>query len=138
MGRGVEKEYYPTVDVFLPVCKELPALFANTWTHVPIMKYTNHIVYVLYNSSNCNVRKLATTFRFERKWCAQKIGLVSSRPPALIMRLSSIHKVVCYTPFFIILYLEGSAGRCVEDVWSTPSVSQTRATLGIKLGGVIM
>ena len=67
MKRGVEKDYYATVDVFLLVCKELPALFANTWMHVSIIQYANLTVYVLDNGSQYNVRKLAATLGFERE-----------------------------------------------------------------------
>ncbi|CAM9791095.1 unnamed protein product, partial [Scytosiphon promiscuus] len=66
--RSEEKGYQPTVDVFLPVCKEPLHLLANTWKHVSALEYYPGVavkVYVLDDGASEEVRELAGTFGFE-------------------------------------------------------------------------
>ncbi|CAN0413078.1 unnamed protein product, partial [Hapterophycus canaliculatus] len=66
--RSKEKGYQPTVDVFLPVCKEPLHLLANTWKYVSALDYypgVNVKVYVLDDGASDQVRELAGTFGFE-------------------------------------------------------------------------
>ncbi|CAN0506541.1 unnamed protein product, partial [Scytosiphon promiscuus] len=61
---GVEQDYLPTVDVFLPVCNEPIDLIANTWKYVSALDYPNVTVHVLDDGAKDNVRDLAQVFGF--------------------------------------------------------------------------
>lgn len=63
--RSEEKGYRPTVDVFLPVCKEPLDLLSNTWRHVSALDYPSVNVFVLDDGKSEEVKALATTFGFE-------------------------------------------------------------------------
>ncbi|CAN0266234.1 unnamed protein product [Ectocarpus fasciculatus] len=60
-----EKGYMPTVDVFLPVCKEPLYLLANTWKHVAALDYPHVKVFVLDDGASDEVKALASVFGFE-------------------------------------------------------------------------
>lgn len=60
-----EKRFRPTVDVFLPVCKEPLHLLANTWRHVEALDYPDVKVFVLDDGKSDEVKALAATFGFE-------------------------------------------------------------------------
>ena len=63
------ESYYPTVDVFLPVCGEPTHLLDNTWTHVRALDYpaAKIKVYVLDDGAKEEVRHLAEMYGFECK-----------------------------------------------------------------------
>ncbi|CAM9197832.1 unnamed protein product, partial [Scytosiphon promiscuus] len=65
--RSGERGYQPTVDVFLPVCKEPLHLLANTWKHVSALDYPSEKinVFVLDDGASEPVRDLAAAFGFE-------------------------------------------------------------------------
>lgn len=65
---GVEQDYLPTVDVFLPVCNEPIDLIANTWKHVSALDYPNFTVHVLDDGASSSVRDLADVFEFQCEW----------------------------------------------------------------------
>ena len=56
--------YRPTVDVFLPICKEPLYLLENTWKYVAALDYPNVKVYVLDDGGSDEVQELARTFGF--------------------------------------------------------------------------
>ncbi|CAM9131093.1 unnamed protein product [Ectocarpus sp. 12 AP-2014] len=60
-----EKGYRPSVDVFLPVCKEPLRLLANTWKYVAALDYPDLKVFVLDDGASEGVQALASTFGFE-------------------------------------------------------------------------
>ncbi|CAM9785131.1 unnamed protein product, partial [Ectocarpus sp. 8 AP-2014] len=60
-----EKGYRPSVDVFLPVCKEPLRLLANTWKHVAALDFPDFKVFVLDDGASEGVQALASTFGFE-------------------------------------------------------------------------
>ncbi|CAM9271549.1 unnamed protein product, partial [Ectocarpus sp. 4 AP-2014] len=60
-----EKGYRPSVDVFLPVCKEPLHLLANTWQHVAALDYPDFKVFVLDDGASDEVAALASKFGFE-------------------------------------------------------------------------
>ncbi|CAM9337250.1 unnamed protein product [Ectocarpus fasciculatus] len=60
-----EKGYRPSVDVFLPVCKEPLHLLANTWQYVAALDYPDLKVFVLDDGASDEVKALASTFGFE-------------------------------------------------------------------------
>ncbi|CAM9713813.1 unnamed protein product [Ectocarpus sp. 12 AP-2014] len=60
-----EKGYVPSVDVFLPVCKEPLYLLANTWKHVAALDYPDLKVFVLDDGASDEVKALASVFGFE-------------------------------------------------------------------------
>ncbi|CAN0147914.1 unnamed protein product, partial [Ectocarpus fasciculatus] len=53
-----EKGYRPSVDVFLPVCKEPLHLLANTWQHVAALDYPHVKVFVLDDGASDEVKAL--------------------------------------------------------------------------------
>ncbi|CAN0411851.1 unnamed protein product, partial [Ascophyllum nodosum] len=57
-------QFEPTVDVFLPVCREPAYLLANTWKHVWAMEYPNFTVHVLDDGAQDEVKALAEAFGF--------------------------------------------------------------------------
>ncbi|CAB1108090.1 GT2 [Ectocarpus sp. CCAP 1310/34] len=57
-----EKGYRPSVDVFLPVCKEPLRLLANTWKYVAAMDYPDFKVFLLDDGASEGVQALASTF----------------------------------------------------------------------------
>ena len=63
--RSATKGYRPTVDVFLPVCKEPLHLLANTWRHVAALDYPDVKVFVLDDGKSQEVKALAASFGFE-------------------------------------------------------------------------
>ncbi|CAM9997739.1 unnamed protein product, partial [Ectocarpus fasciculatus] len=62
---GVDVEYSPTVDVFLPVCNEPTVLLANTWNHVLAMDYPHVTVHVLDDGAKDEVKALAGAYGFQ-------------------------------------------------------------------------
>lgn len=54
----------PTVDVYLPVCREDIALLRNTWTCVAALDYPSFEVFVLDDGAKDDVRELAEAFGF--------------------------------------------------------------------------
>lgn len=62
--RAREGRYFPTVDVFLPVCNEPIHLLANTWKHVGSMDYPYSTVHVLDDGGKEEVRQLAALHGF--------------------------------------------------------------------------
>ncbi|CAM9227257.1 unnamed protein product, partial [Ectocarpus sp. 6 AP-2014] len=60
-----EKGYMPSVDVFLPVCKEPLYLLANTWKYVAALDYPDFKVFVLDDGASDEVKALASVFGFE-------------------------------------------------------------------------
>lgn len=62
--RSREAGYEPTVDVFLPVCKEPTFLLANTWKYVSMLDYPRVSVHVLDDGACDEVRDLAAEFGF--------------------------------------------------------------------------
>ncbi|CAM9213979.1 unnamed protein product [Ectocarpus sp. 12 AP-2014] len=60
-----EKGYRPSVDVFLPVCKEPLHLLANTWQHVAALDYPDLKVFVLDDGASDEVKALTSKFGFE-------------------------------------------------------------------------
>jgi cellulose synthase (UDP-forming) len=63
---------YPSLDIFLPVCGEPPAVLANTWTHVSelIRAYPGTATaYVLDDGTDERVRAMVENFRFN--WIAR-------------------------------------------------------------------
>lgn len=64
LRRFEEGSERPTVDVFLPVCKEPTYLLANTWTYVAALDYQHVNVYVLDDGASEDVRALAKEFGF--------------------------------------------------------------------------
>lgn len=69
--KAAEQQYLPTVDVFLPVCREPLALLDNTWKNIAAMDYPHVSVYVLDDGANDDVRHLAAAHGFNCK-CAGK------------------------------------------------------------------
>lgn len=62
--RAREGRYFPTVDVFLPVCNEPIHLLANTWKYVGSMDYPYITVHVLDDGGKEEVRQLAALHGF--------------------------------------------------------------------------
>ncbi|CBJ28244.1 Cellulose synthase (UDP-forming), family GT2 [Ectocarpus siliculosus] len=60
-----EKGYRPSVDVFLPMCKEPLRLLANTWKYVAALDYPDFKVFVLDDGASEGAQALASTFGFE-------------------------------------------------------------------------
>ena len=56
--------YYPTVDVFLPVCGEPLNVLDNTWKHVTDLDYPRMTVHVLDDGAKEEVRCLAGMYGF--------------------------------------------------------------------------
>ncbi|CAM9677332.1 unnamed protein product, partial [Hapterophycus canaliculatus] len=67
LHRSRERGYEPSVDVFLPVCKEPLHLLANTWKYVSALDYPDAKinVFVLDDGVSGSVRDLAAEFGFE-------------------------------------------------------------------------
>ena len=57
----------PTVDIYLPVCKEDSEVLANTWKYIQRLRYPpgKVKVYVLDDGAEARVRELAYSFGFE-------------------------------------------------------------------------
>lgn len=65
VAAAAEAGFAPTVDVFLPVCREDIALLRNTWKNVKAMDYSRGFeVYVLDDGAQDDVRDLAEAFGF--------------------------------------------------------------------------
>eukprot|EP00903_Cladosiphon_okamuranus_P008151 g7850.t1 len=65
VAAAAEAQFFPTVDVFLPVCREDIALLRNTWKNVRAMEYPRGFeVYVLDDGAQDDVRDLAESFGF--------------------------------------------------------------------------
>lgn len=62
--KSEEAGYKPTVDVFLPVCREPAYLLANTWKYVSALDYPDVNVYVLDDGASEEVGALAAKFGF--------------------------------------------------------------------------
>ncbi|CAN0201179.1 unnamed protein product, partial [Pylaiella littoralis] len=56
--------YYPSVDVFMPVCREPTHLLDNTWKYVRALDYPNLTVHVLDDGAKEEVRQLAEMHGF--------------------------------------------------------------------------
>ncbi|CAN0467351.1 unnamed protein product, partial [Scytosiphon promiscuus] len=67
LHHGVEQNYLPTVDVFLPVCNEPIDLIVNTWKYVSALDYPKVTVHVLDDGAKDSVRDLAQFFGFRRE-----------------------------------------------------------------------
>jgi hypothetical protein len=63
----IDPDTCPTVDIYLPVCKEPIEILNNTWKYVEKLKYPRHKfnVYVLDDGAQDAVRDLAAKFKFE-------------------------------------------------------------------------
>lgn len=63
----IDPDTCPTVDIYLPVCKEPIEILNNTWKYVERLKYPRHKfnVYVLDDGAQDAVRDLAAKFKFE-------------------------------------------------------------------------
>lgn len=59
-----ESTFTPTVDVYLPVCKEPIGLLANTWKFVKELEYPHVTVHVLDDGAKDDVRDLSIEFGF--------------------------------------------------------------------------
>lgn len=59
IAKAERERYYPSVDVFLPVCREPTHVLDNTWTHVRALDYPNLTVHVLDDGAKEEVRQLA-------------------------------------------------------------------------------
>lgn len=68
-------QYYPTVDIFLPVCNEPTNVLANTWKHICRLDYPHLAVYVLDDGAKEEVRHLAALHGFSCK-CSAMFELV--------------------------------------------------------------
>jgi len=56
--------YYPTVDIFLPICNEPLFIIQNTWNYVKLLNYPNLNIYVLDDGCNKYAEKLAYEYNF--------------------------------------------------------------------------
>ncbi|CAN0293996.1 unnamed protein product, partial [Hapterophycus canaliculatus] len=56
--------FYPSVDVFLPVCREPTHVLDNTWKYVGALDYPNLAVHVLDDGAKEEVRQLARMHGF--------------------------------------------------------------------------
>lgn len=63
--KAVQDGYYPTVDVYLPVCNEPTHVLDNTWKYVGAMDYPRMTVHVLDDGAKEEVRQLARVHGFE-------------------------------------------------------------------------
>ena len=59
-----ENNYFPSVDVFLPVCGEPLTMLDNTWKYVSAMDYPNFSVHVLDDGKKDEVKYLAEMYGF--------------------------------------------------------------------------
>ncbi|CAM9165587.1 unnamed protein product [Scytosiphon promiscuus] len=64
VSRAEQEQFWPSVDVFLPVCGEPTHLLDNTWKHVRAMEYRNIAVHVLDDGAKEEVRVLAALYGF--------------------------------------------------------------------------
>ena len=65
VAAAAEAGFAPTVDVFLPVCREDIALLKNTWKYVKALDYPRSFeVHVLDDGAQDDVRDLAEAFGF--------------------------------------------------------------------------
>lgn len=76
--RAREGSYWPTVDVFLPVCKEPLVLLSNTWKHVAELDYPSFTVHVLDDGAQDGVRDLAAEFGFQCETPREECDLLSA------------------------------------------------------------
>ncbi|CAM9202326.1 unnamed protein product [Ectocarpus fasciculatus] len=63
--KAQHEHYYPSVDVFLPVCREPTHLLDNTWKYVRALDYPNVTVHVLDDGAKEEVRQLAEMHGFQ-------------------------------------------------------------------------
>lgn len=103
--RGVEENYVPTVDVFLPVCNEPMDIIANTWKYVSALDYPHATVHVLDDGAKDSVRDLARVFGFrcERRRSGRfRLYPVSVHAPGVLGCWNSLQQVIPgYLPWFI-------------------------------------
>ena len=59
-----ENNYFPSVDIFLPVCGEPLTMLDNTWKYVSAMDYPNFSVHVLDDGKKDEVKYLAEMYGF--------------------------------------------------------------------------
>lgn len=62
--KAVDEDYYPSVDIYLPVCKEPTFLLSNTWKYIHALDYPNFSVFVLDDGASDEVRDLTAKFGF--------------------------------------------------------------------------
>ncbi|CAM9751530.1 unnamed protein product, partial [Ectocarpus sp. 8 AP-2014] len=65
LRKAQHEHYYPSVDIFLPVCREPTHLLDNTWKHVRALDYPNVTVHVLDDGAKEEVRQLAEMHGFQ-------------------------------------------------------------------------
>lgn len=65
LRKAQHEHYYPSVDVFLPVCREPTHLLDNTWKYVRALDYPNVTVHVLDDGAKEEVRQLAEMHGFQ-------------------------------------------------------------------------
>jgi len=56
--------YFPSVDIYLPVCNEPVALLDNTWKYVQALEYPNFNVHVLDDGAKEEVKYLSELYGF--------------------------------------------------------------------------
>ncbi|CAM9109631.1 unnamed protein product, partial [Hapterophycus canaliculatus] len=64
IAKAEQEQFYPFVDVFLPVCGEPTHLLDNTWKHVRALDYPNVAAHVLDDGAKEEVRVLAALHGF--------------------------------------------------------------------------
>ncbi|CAM9372111.1 unnamed protein product [Ectocarpus sp. 4 AP-2014] len=65
LRKAQHEHYYPSVDIFLPVCREPTHLLDNTWKYVRALDYPNVTVHVLDDGAKEEVRQLAEMHGFQ-------------------------------------------------------------------------
>lgn len=65
LEKASEEGFFPSVDVFLPVCNEPMDVLDNTWRHVAALNYSRISVHVLDDGGKEEVRILAKMYKFE-------------------------------------------------------------------------
>lgn len=76
--RAREENFYPSVDIFLPVCNEPTEVLDNTWRHVAAIEHPGLNVYVLDDGAKEEVRTLARIYGFR---CEGRAGPSVVFPP---------------------------------------------------------
>lgn len=74
--KAAEQAYCPSVDIFLPVCKEPLVILENTWVYVSKLDYPNFTVYVLDDGGHDDVQELAKMFGFQCKFATSGPGTI--------------------------------------------------------------
>ncbi|KAJ2993921.1 hypothetical protein HDV02_001999 [Globomyces sp. JEL0801] len=55
---------YPSIDIYLPCCREPIEVLQNTWNHVKRLDYPNKIVWVLDDSASPQLKNMALQYKF--------------------------------------------------------------------------